>query len=96
MKLKQYDDVELLLRQNSNCLQSFQQNKTHSIEKVHNDFCKKILGVSKYSSTSAVNSELGRFPILNNALSFAVKYWIRLNSGTSNKILNEAFKVNKS
>ena len=95
VKLKQYDDVELLLRQNSDSLQTFHPSVPHDIEKVHSDFCKKALSVSKYSSTSAVMSEVGRFPILHNAYSFAVKYWFRLNNGTSNTLLNNAFIVNK-
>ena len=63
------------------------------IEKVHHDFCKKSLNISKYSSNTAVQAELGRYPISNSAKSFAIKYWLRLHSGTGNALLNEAYNV---
>ena len=65
--------------------------KENDIEKVHHDFCKKSLNISKYASNMAVQAELGRNPVMNSAKSFAVKYWLRLKSGTRNNVLNEAF-----
>ena len=36
-------------------------------------------------------SELRRFPILHNAWSLAIKYWLRLCTGTDNILLNNAY-----
>ena len=64
-----------------------------SIEKVLHDFCKKSLNISKFASNLAVRGELGRYPISHSANAFAVKYWLRLSTGTANALLNEAFNI---
>ena len=61
------------------------------IEKVHHDYCKKSLNISKYASSTAVQGELGRKPIINIAKGLAIKYWLRLHFGTENKLLNECY-----
>ena len=40
-----------------------------------------------------MRGELGRYPISNTANAFAVKYWLRMNAGTENTLLNEAYHV---
>ena len=40
-----------------------------------------------------MRGELGRYPITHTAHAFAIKYWLRLCSGTSNTLLNEAYNV---
>ena len=93
VKLKFYSDKQELFRsinENSYVITNFVE-KENDIEKVHHDFCKKSLNISKNASNMAVQAELGRNPVMNSAKSFAVKYWLRLKSGTQNNILNEAF-----
>ena len=65
----------------------------NTIEKVHHDYCKKSLNISKYASSSAVQGELGRLPIINIAKGLAIKYWLRLHFGTKNTLLNECYKI---
>ena len=95
VKLKSYSDKKELLRLaiNHNRPISNFIEKEYDIEKVHNDFCKKSLNVSKYASNVAVQGELGRFPISNTAKSVVIKYWLRLNAGTKNVLLNEAYNM---
>ena len=53
---------------------------------------KQALNVSKYASSTAVEGELGRFPVNNTVKGLMIKYWLRLNAGASNSLLNEAYK----
>ena len=68
----------------------------HKVEQVHTSFCKRSLNVNKYASTTGVMAELARYPIMHNAHALAIKYWLRLKSGTHNKLLNEAYKVTEN
>ena len=92
IKLVSYSQKELLLRDYSHIFFSNYEDKNENeIEKVHQYFCKRTLNVSKYASKNTVNAELGRCPIMHKAWGLAVKYWLRLENGTENAILNEAF-----
>ena len=64
-----------------------------SIEKVHTAYMKKTLNVTKFASNMCMYSELRRFPILHNAWSLAIKYWLRLCTGTGNILLNNAYRL---
>ena len=96
VKLKTYDDKEFLLRQNPNFITNFESKTPHKVERVHTSFCKRSLNVNKYASTTGVIDELARYPIIHNAHALAVKYWLRLKSGTKNKLLNEAYKITQN
>ncbi len=61
-------------------------------EKVHTDFLKFVLNVSKFASNDAVRYELGRHPIENRILYYVIKYWLRMAQGTGNHILNKAYE----
>ena len=65
-------------------------------EKIHNKFCKNILGVHKKSSNIAVKCELGRQPILNFITVIALKYFNRLKQLPSDRFLYEVYEVDKS
>ncbi len=66
-------------------------NKT-TYEMVHTKYCKFMLGVSKYESTTLVLGELGRYPLQNKVIRQTILYWHRLELGTENILLQEAFK----
>ena len=93
VKLRNYDDKEFLLRLNSQNISNFESNIPDKPEKVHINYCKRSLNVNKFSSTTAVMSELARYPIIHNAYALSIKYWLRLESGTKNLILNEAYRI---
>ena len=44
-------------------------------------------------SNMCMYSELRRFPILHNAWSLAIKYWLRLCTGTGSILLNNAYRL---
>lgn len=66
-----------------------------SYERLHTDFCKFSLGLTKYASTEACRGELGRYPLCNRIQSHMIKYWARMEQTTENLLLNKAFKCAK-
>jgi hypothetical protein len=56
-------------------------------ENIHNDFCKYTLGLNKHSSSEACRGELGRYPLCNKIWAQMIKYWLRMENGTTNLIL---------
>ena len=65
-------------------------------EKIHNQFCKNILGVHKKSSNFAAKCELGRPPVLNFITILALKYFKRLKQLPSDRLLGEVYEVDQS
>ena len=63
---------------------------------VHKSFLKKTLNSSKHASHTCIYKELKRRPVTHRAWAMAIKYWIRLNSGTENCLLNEAYKMSQA
>jgi hypothetical protein len=49
-------------------------------EKLHIKFCKRILGVHSKSANLAAIAELGRYPMIIQVSTLAIKYWLRINS----------------
>jgi hypothetical protein len=65
-------------------------------EKLHQKFCKYILGVPSRTSNTAVLSELGRFPIYFNIVKALVKYYYRLKNIQSDfPVLHDASEESK-
>lgn len=64
-------------------------------EKIHNKFCKYLLGVHKKASNLASRCELGRLPIINFITKLAFKYFIRLQQLPSDRFLAEVYKVDR-
>jgi hypothetical protein len=65
-------------------------------EKIHNEFCKNILGVHKKISNFAAKCELGRPPVLNFITILALKYFNRLKQLPFDRLLGEVYEVDKS
>jgi hypothetical protein len=66
-------------------------------ERIHHQFCKFALNVSKFASNSACMFELGRYPLYIKALKLCVKYLSRMEKNeTKNVLLTHAFKVCKA
>ena len=76
--------------------QHFHDTKDSAIEMVHKKFLKKSLNISKHASNSCIYKELKRCPVTHRAWAMAIKNWIRLNSGTENCLLNEAYKMSQA
>ena len=95
IKFKYYSDKQELLNNLNSCpfdISNFVEAES-PLEKVHHDFCKKSLNMSKFTSNTAVVAELGRYPVSNTAKASCIKYWLRINAGTKNRLLNEAYSV---
>lgn len=73
------------------CIEHCIKDKKSNIEKIHANFCKFALGVSKYTSTTLSLGELGRFPIEIKMYSQCVLYWLRMVKGSNNFLLQEAY-----
>ena len=69
------------------CLNS----KRPNYERVHANFCKFALGISKYSSTTLSFGELGRYPVELKVMSHCILYWLRMEKGSNNYFLQEAY-----
>ena len=65
-------------------------------EKIHNRFCKYLLGVHKKSSNFAARLEFGRGRILNFINMISLKYIKRINELPTTRLLKEVFEVDKS
>ena len=65
-------------------------------EKIHNKFCKYILGLKKIACNISDKSELGRFPKTDYIKTQAILYLCRLQTDPINPLLKEAFSLCKS
>jgi len=96
INLRYLSDKQELLRQSPNsiyCIQDFKEKENNLVERLHMNYAKRILNLNKYASNTAVQGELGRHPLLHKAWGLAIKYWLRLTQGTSNVLLNAAFRI---
>ena len=64
-------------------------------EKIHNRFCKFLLGIHKKYSNFASRCELGRLPILSFITLLTYKYYSRLEKLPSTRLVKEAFDVDR-
>ena len=48
------------------------------IEKVHHDFCKYVLKVTKFTPNAFARGELGRYSIYHIRSLKCIKYWLRI------------------
>jgi hypothetical protein len=49
-----------------------------NLERVHLEFCKRLLGVNKSTSNVMMYTELARFPLRVNRIVSMIKYWYKL------------------
>lgn len=68
-------------------------SKCFSFEKIPNHIFKDILGVHRKASNSAVNAELGSYPLYYFCFENMFKYYIRLRNMKSNTTYNNALLV---
>ena len=64
--------------------------KNNPIERLHNMFCKQLLGVQKQTNTMGILLELGMVPMTYHALKAAIKNWDRVRNKKSNNLLYES------
>ena len=64
--------------------------KNNPIERLHNMFCKQLLGVQTQTNTMGILLELGMVPMTYHALKAAIKNWDRVRNKKSNNLLYES------
>ncbi|MCG7867658.1 MAG: reverse transcriptase family protein, partial [Candidatus Thiodiazotropha taylori] len=67
--------------------------QANSIERVHLQFCKKLLGVKKTTQNDFIYGELGRTSYQVRRYLFIVKYWFKLLSSQSNKYIKLVYNL---
>ena len=88
-------DVDKLQKHKDSYLNKLCNNFT--AEKIHIKLCKYLLEVGRRSTNSAVLGELGRFPVMLEALLNIVKYWTYLsNLDDKDSIVAEAYITSKT
>ena len=94
-----YDKINLLQCYDSNennfVIKDHVPKKRKDINSFYSKFCKFALGISKYASNYLSLAELGKYPVSIKSHVLALLYWLRLEHGTENNLLNYAFKVMK-
>ena len=60
-------------------------------ENVHISLCKRILGVGSKASNVAVLSECGRYPLFISCATKCIKYWLKINMMSSNRLMKQCY-----
>ena len=67
--------------------------KSPSIETVHLQFCKKILGVKQSTQNDFVYGELGRIDYQSRRYLAIIKYWFKVVSCDENKYIKQVYNM---
>ena len=67
--------------------------KADAIERVHLQFCKKLLGVKKNTQNDFIYGELGRTNFLTRRYILIVKYWFKILSSGENKYIKQIYNL---
>ena len=84
-----------ILHTKTNIKETFSNDKSE-FERVHMRFCKKLLGVNIKSTNLAIRSELGRYPIICTIVKNVMKYFIRLEGMSNNRLVKQIYLKTKS
>lgn len=60
-------------------------------EKIHIKFCKQLLWVNSKTCNILARGELGRYPVICDIITLAIKYFIRLKSMPESRTLHQIF-----
>ena len=64
-----------------------------SLERVHLQFCKQLLGVKKSTQNDFVYGELGRTTLITKRYLIIVKYWFKILMSPDNKYINLVYRM---
>ena len=67
--------------------------KASSIETVHLQFCKKILGVKQTTQNDFIYGELGRTNYQSRRYMSIIKFWLKVVSSQENKLIRHVYKM---
>ena len=58
---------------------------------MHLNFCKRILGLNRYTSNAACRSEIGNYPLLIDIKMSLVNYWLRIQELPDDNLTKQAY-----
>jgi len=64
-------------------------------EKLHNQVCKKFIGVGNLSTNLAARVELGRLPLFISIMRNTLNYWLKLEKANEGSLLYQCFESEK-
>ena len=64
-----------------------------ALERVHLQYCKRLLGVKKCTQNDFVYGELGRMPLQNHRFYSIVKFWIKILLSDSKKYIRLVYNM---
>ena len=67
--------------------------QSNTVERVHLQFCKKLLGVKKTTQNDFVYGELGRTTCLTKRYSMIVKYWFKILAAQESKYIKLIYNL---
>ena len=67
--------------------------KSASIETVHLQFCKKLLGVKQTTQNDFIYSELGRIDFQPQRYINIIKYWLKVVQSDNRKYVNLIYDI---
>lgn len=67
--------------------------QANAIERVHLQFCKRLLGVKKTTQNDFVYGELGRSNIITKRYLIILKYWFKVLMSPNNKYINLVYRL---
>ena len=66
--------------------------QTNQIERIHLQFCKRLLGVKKCIQNNFIYGELGKMPFQKHRYLIIIKYWLKLVNSEDNKMIKHIYK----
>ena len=66
--------------------------QANAVERVHLQFCKKLLGVKKSTLNDFIYGEYGRTSLLVKGQYFIIKYWFKILNCNENKYIKYIYK----
>ena len=70
-------------------------NYSDIIETVHTKFCKRVLGVNKFTSNAAVLGDCGRYSLSVTYYKRCIKYWLKIIQTPDGRYIKECYRVLK-
>ena len=67
-------------------------HKAIEIERVHLNFCKRLLGVKKSTQNDFIYGELGRFPMQLYRFIRIINYWLKIVTGQKSLYINSVYQ----
>jgi hypothetical protein len=92
-KLDLFDKMILPILNYGSEVWGFNQGK--AVERLHMQFCKRLLGVKKNTQNDFIYGELGRMPLQNMRYYNIIKFWIKLLTTDENKYIKKVYLMLK-